>query len=134
MILKRLHPRVSTKSGEHEFDVICFATGCDSVTGGLTQIGIRGVNGISIKDKWGNGCWTHLAMTSPGFKRYVLCLWAAGTNGFCNRTRVRRGTSRLIGKTLCYLRDNGYKSIDPEREAEEERKDHVKLHASAGLF
>jgi hypothetical protein len=39
-----------------------------------------------------------------------------------------------IGKTLCYLRDNGYKSIDRKREAEEERKDHVNLHADAGLF
>lgn len=125
---------IRTKSGEHEFDVICLATGFDSVTGGLTQIDIRSVDGTSIKDKWANGCWTHLGMTSSGFPNMSFIYGPQAPTAFATGPACAEAQADWIGKTLCYLRDNGYKSIDPKREAEEEWKNHVNLYADAGLF
>lgn len=52
---------------EHKLDVIIFATGFDSVTGGITQIDIRGLGGKSIKDKWAEGIATNLGLATAGF-------------------------------------------------------------------
>ena len=63
-IIRLTSTGIQTSSGEHELDVIVLATGFDSVTGGLTQIDIRGINNTTIKHKWENGVWTHLGMTT----------------------------------------------------------------------
>ncbi|KAF8828001.1 hypothetical protein HHX47_DHR4000979 [Lentinula edodes] len=52
---------------EHKLDVIIFATGFDSVTGGITQIDIRGLGGKSIKEKWAEGVATNLGLATAGF-------------------------------------------------------------------
>jgi cation diffusion facilitator CzcD-associated flavoprotein CzcO len=57
-----------TEDGKlHEVDVIVFATGFDSITGGITQIDIRGTDGKTVEDKWKNGVYSHLGMTTSGF-------------------------------------------------------------------
>lgn len=125
---------IKTRSGEHEFDVICLATGFDSVTGGLTQIDIRGVDGTTIKDKWKNGCFTHLGMTSSGFPNMFFIYGPQAPTAFATGPACAEAQGDFIGKTLCYLRENGYKSIDPKEEAEKAWKDHVNEGAEEGLF
>ncbi|KAK7054364.1 hypothetical protein VNI00_003558 [Paramarasmius palmivorus] len=51
----------------HKVDVIIFATGFDSITGGIMQIDIRGVDGGSIAEKWKDGVHTYLGMTTSNF-------------------------------------------------------------------
>ncbi|KAB5531473.1 hypothetical protein GE09DRAFT_1252235 [Coniochaeta sp. 2T2.1] len=59
---------IKTSDGvEYAVDVVVLATGFDAITGGLTQIDIRGVNGCSIEENWSNGVKTHLGMTVAGF-------------------------------------------------------------------
>lgn len=76
---------IKTKDGkEYELDVIGLATGFDSISGRLEsmsstrlstnimlgsmmQIDVRGIGGIALKDKWLEGVWTYLGMTSAGF-------------------------------------------------------------------
>lgn len=58
---------VKTAVQEYDFDVLIMATGFDSVTGGLTQIDIRGVDGVSVKEKWVDGVASYLGMTCAGF-------------------------------------------------------------------
>lgn len=48
------------------------ATGFDAVTGGLTQIDIRGVEGLTLKEKWALGVHTHLGMASAGFPNLLF--------------------------------------------------------------
>ena len=64
---------IKLESGdERDFDLIVFATGFDAISGGVTQIDIRGEDGISIKDKWASGCFTHLGMTSTGYPNMFI--------------------------------------------------------------
>lgn len=58
---------LTTDGIEHELDILVIACGFDSVTGGITQIDIRGVDGTSIKEKWANGVYTNLGMTTANF-------------------------------------------------------------------
>lgn len=59
---------LKTEDGKlHELDVIVFATGFDSITGGITQIDIRGTDGTTVEEKWKNGVYSQLGMTTSGF-------------------------------------------------------------------
>lgn len=64
---------IVTSDGEHRsFDVVVFATGYDAVTGSLTAMGLRDVNGIDLKDKWKEGVRTHLGITVPDFPNMFM--------------------------------------------------------------
>nr|GFD59680.1 hypothetical protein [Tanacetum cinerariifolium] len=58
--IEKLVPNgVKTTDGRiHECDALIMATGFDSITGGLTQMDIRGVSGQSLAEKWSNGVYS----------------------------------------------------------------------------
>jgi cation diffusion facilitator CzcD-associated flavoprotein CzcO len=82
-----------TNGDEIELDVIILATGFDAVTGGLVQMNIKGADGVSLADKWSNGTWTYLGMTTANFPNMfflygpqgkpLLCLWVRCKNKIC---------------------------------------------------
>ena len=65
----------TSDGGTREFEVVVLATGFDSITGGITQINIRGIDGGTVKDKWKNGTYTHLGMATSGFPNMVSPLF-----------------------------------------------------------
>ena len=61
--IERITPRgIKTSAHEHEFDIIIYATGFDAITGSFDRIDIRGVDGVSLKEKWENGPQTFLGI------------------------------------------------------------------------
>lgn len=69
---------------EHRFDIIVYATGFDAVSGGLTQIDIRGTDGRSLRKHWAEGITTHLGMAIPGFPNMLMIYGPQSPSGFCN--------------------------------------------------
>lgn len=57
----------------HEFDVIALATGFDSVTGGMKNMGLKDVDGIPLAEKWKNGTYSYLGMSLSGFPLVSVC-------------------------------------------------------------
>jgi cation diffusion facilitator CzcD-associated flavoprotein CzcO len=72
--IKRIEPEgILTADGTfHKLDVIALATGFDSITGGLKDIAIRGLDGELLADKWNMGTWTYLGMTTARFPNFFL--------------------------------------------------------------
>lgn len=67
-IIEMTETGIKTEDGEHrEFDVIALATGFDSVTGGMKNMGLQDVNGIPLSEKWKQGTWSYLGMSCAGF-------------------------------------------------------------------
>ncbi|KAK3113017.1 hypothetical protein LTR53_010106 [Teratosphaeriaceae sp. CCFEE 6253] len=59
---------IVTEDGElHEVDVIALATGFDSVTGGLKDLDLTGLDGEKLAEKWRMGTYTYLGMTCANF-------------------------------------------------------------------
>jgi cation diffusion facilitator CzcD-associated flavoprotein CzcO len=59
---------IVTEDGKlHEVDVIALATGFDSVTGGMKNMGLKDVDGVELSEKWKNGTYSYLGMTLSGF-------------------------------------------------------------------
>ena len=50
---------------EYALDMLVLATGYDAITGGITQIDIRGTDGVLIRDKWEiKGLLTYLSLVT----------------------------------------------------------------------
>lgn len=59
---------IVTSDGKlHEFDVIALATGFDSVTGGMKNMGLKDVDGVELAEKWKQGTYSYLGMTVSGY-------------------------------------------------------------------
>jgi cation diffusion facilitator CzcD-associated flavoprotein CzcO len=133
--IERITPKgVKTKDGEHELDILVMATGFDAVTGGLTNIDIRGTQGVTLKEKWSDGVQAHLGMASAGFPNLLFIYGPQSPSGFCNGPTCAELQGDWVVECLEYMRHNGLTQIEATSEAEEAWRDHVSELANATLF
>ena len=127
---------ISTSDGKaHDFDVIILATGFDSITGGITQIDITGTDpDLRIQEKWRNGTYTHLGMTTSGFPNLFFTYGPQAPTAFATGPSSAETQGGWIIHVLEYMRQNGFKSIEPTREAEVAWREHVNEIAEKSLF
>lgn len=124
-----------TEDGEiHEFDILVLATGFDFVTGGLTQIDIRGIDDQSVKDKFANGVYTNLGMTIRGFPNMFFMYGPQAPTAFATGPVSAEAQGSWIVNCIKYITENKYKSINATEVAEKEWRDHVNEGAEQGLF
>lgn len=58
---------------EKQYDVVVLATGFDSFTGSMTNMGLKNKDGVDLRDVWKDGVFTYLGLTISGFPNlYVL--------------------------------------------------------------
>ncbi|HEX7944512.1 MAG TPA: NAD(P)/FAD-dependent oxidoreductase, partial [Phenylobacterium sp.] len=86
--VERITPRGVQVGGEElEFDVIVFATGFDAVRGAFDRIDIRGVDGLSLKEKWVDGPITYMGLQVHGFPNMFMLVGPHNGATFCNVPR-----------------------------------------------
>ncbi len=126
---------IKTADGKlHELDVIVFATGFDTHTGGMTQINLQGVDGQTMKDKWKDGVYTQLGISAAGFPNMFFCYGPQAPTAFATGPSHAENQGPFIIDTLNYMREKKYKSIDPTHEAEKAYKATINEIAYKGLF
>jgi len=112
---------ILTEDGvEHELDVLVLATGFDSITGSLTQIDIRGVDGVSIAEKWANGVYTNLGMTSVNFPNMFFTYGPQAPTAFSNGTCCIEIQGDWIVRCIEHMKANEWTSIYATTAAEAE--------------
>ena len=57
---------------EREFDTVVLATGFDAMTGSLTNMNVRGRDGVTFRERWKDGVFTHLGLCSNGCPNMFL--------------------------------------------------------------
>ncbi len=119
---------------EHEFDIIIYATGFDAVTGGFDKIDIRGVDGLRLKDKWGQGPRTYLGLQIEGFPNMLTLVGPHNAASFCNIPRCIEQNVEWVADLLAYIKDHDIKRIVPTLAAEDEWTEHVYDVGSKLLF
>ncbi|HEX2646260.1 MAG TPA: NAD(P)/FAD-dependent oxidoreductase, partial [Candidatus Dormibacteraeota bacterium] len=73
--IERITPAgIKTSDAEYEFDIIIYATGFDAITGSFDRIDIRGVDGVSLKEKWQDGPQTFLGILIDGFPNMLMVM------------------------------------------------------------
>ena len=126
---------IKTSAGVTEFDIIILATGFDSITGGITQIPIMGVDPeLSIKEKWKAGANTHLGMATHGFPNLFFTYGPQAPTAFAAGPSCAAFQGAWIVECLKRMREEGKKSIDATEEAEKVWRELTDGIAEATLF
>lgn len=125
---------VQTRDSLYELDSLVFATGFDALTGPLTRIGIRGKNGVLLKDKWKGGPRTYLGVGVPGFPNMFMITGPGSPSVLGNMPTSIEQHVDWICDCITYMRDNKFVSIDVEAQAEVQWSAHVKELSENTLF
>lgn len=66
---------------DRPFDVVIMATGFDSMTGSLMNMNIHGTDGLTFRERWKDGVFTHLGLCSSGCPNLFILY---GPQGECS--------------------------------------------------
>ncbi|XPS79431.1 hypothetical protein M3J09_011414 [Ascochyta lentis] len=125
---------VKAGDSEYEFDAIVCATGYDAVTGGLTQIDIKGRNQITLKDCWKEGAMTFLGMASNGFPNMFFTYGPQAPTAFCNGPTCAELQGDWILQAMKYVKAHGLQTIEAEQGSQKGWKELIWKLASASLL
>jgi cation diffusion facilitator CzcD-associated flavoprotein CzcO len=123
---------VKTQDGEYELDVLVLATGYDAVIGGFKDLDIRGRGGKSLSERWADGVYTYLGMTTSGFPNMFYIF--GPQSPFSNGPTAIELQSNWIIKCLETLRQKNLKTIESTPEADEDYKKRLNEMGDATVF
>ncbi|OAP57831.1 hypothetical protein AYL99_08569 [Fonsecaea erecta] len=103
-----------TGTREFEFDMIIFAVGFDAITGTLAQIDLRGSQHQVLAEQLNKDMATAYGITAPGFPN--LFMVSGPQAPFANIPIIIDNTVDWIGKTVAFMRTNGYGRIDTKED------------------
>jgi cation diffusion facilitator CzcD-associated flavoprotein CzcO len=122
---------IKTSDAEYEFDIIIYATGFDAITGAFDRIDIRGVEGVSLKDKWRDGPQTFLGILVDGFPNLLMVMGPHA--GLGNFPRAVEYTADWVTGLIRFACDRGLTRIEATAAGATAWTDHV-IAASEGLL
>ncbi|KAH6722767.1 cyclopentanone monooxygenase [Leptodontidium sp. MPI-SDFR-AT-0119] len=107
---------------EREFDTIVMATGFDAMTGSLTNMNIRGRDGLTFQERWKDGVFTHLGLCSSGCPNLFMIYGPQAPTAFSNGPVFIESQVDILVDLIKKLSSEGIKSIEALRGAEEQWK------------
>ncbi|KAI6084587.1 cyclopentanone 1,2-monooxygenase [Hypoxylon rubiginosum] len=126
---------IRTTEKELEFDIIILATGFDAVTGGLTSIDIRGIDGVSLKEKFQErGPTTYCGISAAGFPNMFFINGPQSPNAFCNGPTCAELQGNWIADVMNHNRDAGISAIVADDESEKQWGELTETIAYASLL
>jgi cation diffusion facilitator CzcD-associated flavoprotein CzcO len=118
---------IETAAGPREFDIIVWATGFDFGTGALNRLGVRGTDGLPLKEYWADGPLTYLGIMSHHFPNFF---YPAGPHGAAgNNPRYGGDQVDFVAGLIDYAREHGYQRIEVPARLEKEWTDMVNTEA-----
>jgi cyclohexanone monooxygenase len=125
---------IRTAGREYEFDAIVYATGFDAMTGSLTNVDIRGRDGLSLKETWRAGPRTYLGIGSTGFPNLFMITGPGSPSVLSNMVVSIEQHVDWVVDAIEHLGAEGLRTIEPTQQAQDEWVDHVNLIASYTLY
>ncbi len=125
---------IRTTAGEHDLDIIVYATGFDALTGPLFALGIQGRGGKALADAWAEGPKTYLGLSVPDFPNLFTITGPGSPSVLSNMPVSIEQHVEWIGDCLAYLRDQDVEVIEARPEAMESWTEHVQQVAGLTLF
>ncbi len=116
---------IETADGHREFDVIVYATGFDSFTGGFDRMAITGLGGRRLADKWADGPSTYVGLLVSGFPNFVML--AGPQIAATNFPQAIEAAVDWTSGLLAHTADAGHSRFEATPEAEEAWHDEVKM-------
>ncbi|MFW3168744.1 flavin-containing monooxygenase [Geodermatophilus sp. CPCC 206100] len=125
---------IRTTEAEHEFDALVFATGFDAVTGPLLRMGIRGRDGVDLRERWADGPRSYLGLQVAGFPNLFTITGPGSPSVVSNVIVSIEQHVDWIAECLRYLREHDIATIEPDLDAEDAWVQHVHDVAALTLY
>ncbi|MDM0058839.1 flavin-containing monooxygenase [Variovorax fucosicus] len=123
-----------TSEGEHELDILVFATGFDAMTGALRAIDIRGVGGLALREKWKHGPRTYLGISSAGFPNMFIIAGPGSPSVLSNVVHSIEEHVNWVTRLIQHARHSNRAHVAAEIRAENEWVNHVNQVADRTLY
>ncbi|MGV3463900.1 MAG: cyclohexanone monooxygenase, partial [Heyndrickxia sp.] len=118
-IIKITSTGVETADEHFDLDNIVFATGYNAITGALMNIDIRGKNDKTLYEKWRDYPTNFLGSTIHGFPNMFMITGPGSPLPLSNSPVTIEQSVDWIMKTILYLDENNYSSIEPKSDSEQ---------------
>jgi cyclohexanone monooxygenase len=125
---------VRTGPRDYEVDALVLATGFDAMTGSVAKIDIRGRDGQTLKQKWGEGPKTYLGLMSAGFPNLFIITGPGSPSVLSNMIVSIEQHVDWITDCIGYMRERGLEAIEATKDAEEKWVAHVNEVAHLTLY
>lgn len=126
---------IKTKDGKvREFDVIALATGFDITTGGMTNMGLKSINGTYLQDEWKASANTYLGTTISGYPNMFHLYGPHGPTLLSNGPSSVEVQGRWIRDAINMINKQGLKFINPTEEATKMWKQRINDLSNATLL
>jgi len=109
---------IQTTAAHHDLDLIVYATGFDAITGAYDRIDIRGVDGVSLADKWRDGPSTYVGLLTHGFPNLLMIAGPQSVSGSTNFPRAIETAVDWVTELLVNSRSHGFTRLEAELDAE----------------
>jgi len=130
--IERITPSgIKTSEAEYEFDIIIYATGFDAITGAFDRIDIRGVDGVSLTEKWQDGPQTFLGILVDGFPNLLMVMGPHA--GLGNFPRAAEYSADWVTDLIRFARERDLTRIEATAAGAAAWTGHV-IEASEGLL
>ncbi|KAK6079011.1 cyclopentanone 1,2-monooxygenase [Seiridium cupressi] len=113
---------VCQDGSERPFDTIVLATGFDAMTGSLVNMNVHGTDGLTFKDRWNDGVFTHLGLCSSGCPNMFMIYGPQAPTALTNGPVFVEVQVDIVIDILKKLESEGIKSIEAQHSAEKEWK------------
>ncbi|CAG8977789.1 hypothetical protein HYALB_00010874 [Hymenoscyphus albidus] len=114
----------------HEADIIILATGYDAVTGGLRQISITGLNGLSLEEKWKDATHSYLGLMISGMPNMFYTYGPLSPTAYATGPAIGELQAHWIIDTMRKMREQGLARIDATVDGERKWREKVDtIHA-----
>lgn len=118
----------------YAFDAIVFATGFDAMTGALTEIDVRGRDGVALAERWSAGPLTYLGLMVAGFPNLFLVTGPGSPSVKSQMILAIEQHINWIAEGISYLRDRGKECMEATEGAEAQWVAHVNEVAATTLY
>ncbi|GAA4550791.1 NAD(P)/FAD-dependent oxidoreductase [Pseudonocardia xishanensis] len=123
---------IRTAAGEHELDVIVFATGFDAVTGPFFSIDLRGRDGATLTENWAAGPRAYLGLQTVDFPNLFMITGPGATLG--NLPLTIETHVDWITECIASMRRDGLTRIEATAQAQEDWSRHVDEEAGRSMI
>jgi cyclohexanone monooxygenase len=133
--ISRITPTgLRTTENEYELDSLVFATGFDAMTGTLSNIDIRGRNGLRLRDRWSEGPVTYLGLAIAGFPNLFTITGPGSPSVLSNMIVSIEQHVEWIAECIDYMGKHELGVVEATREAEVDWTEHVNDVAASMLL
>ncbi|QGU08442.1 Phenylacetone monooxygenase [Corynebacterium occultum] len=119
---------------EYECDILVMATGYDAITGPLLRLGIKGREGLPLKEAWDEGGKSYLGLSVAGFPNLFTVTGPGSPSVLTNMIPSIEQHVEWISTLLSDLEERGIERIEASAEAQEEWVAKVNAIAAQTLY